>query len=81
MTERYLAELKEMNTMLKYFDFINTSITTDYDKIHTFIKRFTDDYNLTKINKDFGSFCTSADLASENFFKKKIAKFYPKDQF
>lgn len=52
MTERYLLELKEMNRLNKYFDFINSSITVDREKIHTFLNRFIVEYKLTKINLD-----------------------------
>jgi ribonucleoside-diphosphate reductase subunit M1 len=52
MTEKYLLELKEMSKIDKYFDFINSSVTVNYDYIYGFIKRFTDNYNLTKVNLD-----------------------------
>jgi len=50
MTERYLLELKKMNRLNRYFDFINSSITINREKIYIFLKEFIDKYKLTKIN-------------------------------
>jgi len=50
MTERYLLELKEMRKTNRYFEFINSYITVDREKIHTFLKGFVDKYNIIKID-------------------------------
>ncbi len=50
MTDKYLAELQKMNTCRKYLNFINSSITVDYDNIYSFLDKIVRKYNLTKVN-------------------------------
>jgi ribonucleoside-diphosphate reductase alpha subunit len=52
MTDKYMLELEKSNNMSKYFDFINTSVSITREYVYSFVKRFVDKYNLTKIDID-----------------------------
>ncbi len=50
MTENYLQEITKRSHMDYYYSFINGVVTVTPDFINTFIKRFVDKYNFTKVN-------------------------------
>ena len=50
MTDIYIKKIQEKLQMSKYLNFINTPITITKEYVNLFLKRFIDEYNLTKVN-------------------------------